>query len=63
MFEALEDMFTAITYFMERTPVIIFLSDGESVIQDQTVQDLCRSAVHLGFVFLRFTVCRTKKPL
>ncbi|KAG1848095.1 hypothetical protein DFJ58DRAFT_729994 [Suillus subalutaceus] len=32
----------------ERTPVIIFLSDGESPIEDQTVQDLCRAAVHLG---------------
>ncbi|KIJ07345.1 hypothetical protein PAXINDRAFT_90576 [Paxillus involutus ATCC 200175] len=28
----------------ERTPVIIFLSDGESHIQDQIVQALCRSA-------------------
>ncbi|KAG2136636.1 hypothetical protein DEU56DRAFT_857679 [Suillus clintonianus] len=32
----------------ERTPVIIFLSDGESPIEDQTVQDLCRAAVRLG---------------
>ncbi|KAG2116835.1 hypothetical protein DEU56DRAFT_984883 [Suillus clintonianus] len=31
-----------------RTPVIIFLSDGECSIADQTVQDLCRSAVRLG---------------
>ncbi|KAG2051772.1 hypothetical protein BDR06DRAFT_958570 [Suillus hirtellus] len=32
----------------ERTPVIIFLSDGESPIEDQIIQDLCRSAVRLG---------------
>lgn len=32
----------------ERTPVVIFLSDGECDVSDQTVQDLCRSAVHLG---------------
>ncbi|KAG2365210.1 hypothetical protein BDR07DRAFT_1399490 [Suillus spraguei] len=32
----------------ERSPIIIFLSDGECGIADQTVQDLCRSAVRLG---------------
>ncbi|KAG1809692.1 uncharacterized protein BJ212DRAFT_1379102 [Suillus subaureus] len=32
----------------ERTPVIIFLSDGECAIENQTVQDLCRAAVRLG---------------
>ncbi|KAG1848075.1 hypothetical protein DFJ58DRAFT_729977 [Suillus subalutaceus] len=32
----------------ERSPVIIFLSDGECNVADQTVQDLCRSAVRLG---------------
>ncbi|KAG1778913.1 hypothetical protein EV702DRAFT_1093073 [Suillus placidus] len=32
----------------ERSPVIIFLSDGECHIADQTIQDLCRSAVRLG---------------
>jgi len=32
----------------DRTPVVIFLSDGECNIEDQVVQDLCRSAVHLG---------------
>ncbi|EGN93599.1 hypothetical protein SERLA73DRAFT_145243 [Serpula lacrymans var. lacrymans S7.3] len=32
----------------ERTPVVIFLSDGECSISDVTVQDLCRSAVRLG---------------
>ncbi|KIK48596.1 hypothetical protein CY34DRAFT_798112 [Suillus luteus UH-Slu-Lm8-n1] len=32
----------------ERTPVVIFLSDGECPIENQTVQDLCRAAVHLG---------------
>jgi len=42
----------SITHFMERTPVVIFLSDGECTIEDKTVQDLCRSAVHLGCVLL-----------
>ncbi|KAI5994326.1 hypothetical protein EDD15DRAFT_2432753 [Pisolithus albus] len=32
----------------ERSPVIIFLSDGESRIANQTMQDLCRSSVRLG---------------
>ncbi|KAG1725515.1 hypothetical protein EDB19DRAFT_1643996 [Suillus lakei] len=32
----------------ERTPVVIFLSDGECHIADQATQDLCRSAVRLG---------------
>ncbi|KAG2340542.1 hypothetical protein BDR05DRAFT_937722 [Suillus weaverae] len=32
----------------ERSPVIIFLSDGEDYIPDQPIQDLCRSAVRLG---------------
>ncbi|KAI6101022.1 hypothetical protein EDD16DRAFT_1716799 [Pisolithus croceorrhizus] len=32
----------------ERSPVIIFLSDGESSIADQTMQGLCRSSVRLG---------------
>ncbi|KAI6020260.1 hypothetical protein BKA83DRAFT_674992 [Pisolithus microcarpus] len=32
----------------ERSPVIIFLSDGECGIADQTMQDLCRSSVRLG---------------
>jgi hypothetical protein len=32
----------------ERTPVIIFLSDGECEISDQTMQEFCQSAVDLG---------------
>ncbi|KAI9453843.1 hypothetical protein BJY52DRAFT_1418099 [Lactarius psammicola] len=32
----------------ERTPVMIFLSDGECSISDASVQDVCRSAVQLG---------------
>ncbi|KAI6035782.1 hypothetical protein EDC04DRAFT_2880315 [Pisolithus marmoratus] len=32
----------------ERSPVIIFLSDGESRFEDRTMQDLCRSSVRLG---------------
>lgn len=40
------------TYLMERTPVIIFLSDGECGVTDQTVQTLCRSALRLGSAIL-----------
>ncbi|KAN0136209.1 hypothetical protein V8E53_006069 [Lactarius tabidus] len=32
----------------ERTPVMIFLSDGECSVPDSSVQDVCRSAVQLG---------------
>lgn len=32
----------------ERTPVVIFLSDGQCPIENQAVQDLCRAAVRLG---------------
>ncbi|KAG1725513.1 hypothetical protein EDB19DRAFT_1644008 [Suillus lakei] len=32
----------------ERSPILIFLSDGQCRIADQPVQDLCRSAVRLG---------------
>ncbi|KAF9231331.1 hypothetical protein BU15DRAFT_68421 [Melanogaster broomeanus] len=32
----------------ERSPVIIFLSDGKCSIADVTMQDLCRTAVRLG---------------
>ncbi|KAI6027005.1 hypothetical protein EDC04DRAFT_3116261 [Pisolithus marmoratus] len=32
----------------ERSPVIIFLSDGECQIADETMQDLCRTSTRLG---------------
>lgn len=32
----------------ERSPVMIFLSDGECSVPDSSVQDVCRSAVQLG---------------
>ncbi|KAK0446849.1 hypothetical protein EV421DRAFT_1707267 [Armillaria borealis] len=32
----------------ERTPVVILLSDGECSVEDETVQDLCHTAVALG---------------
>ncbi|KAH8989296.1 hypothetical protein EDB92DRAFT_2003843 [Lactarius akahatsu] len=32
----------------ERTPVMIFLSDGECSVPDSSVQDVCRSAIQLG---------------
>ncbi|KAH9166548.1 hypothetical protein EDB89DRAFT_2232826 [Lactarius sanguifluus] len=36
------------TFTICRTPVIVFLSDGESSIQDMAVVDLCRSAIQHG---------------
>ena len=33
---------------MSRTPVVIFLSDGECSIADETMQDLCRRSIALG---------------
>ncbi|KAI9434837.1 hypothetical protein H4582DRAFT_1855657 [Lactarius indigo] len=36
----------------ERTPVMIFLSDGECSVPDSSVQDVCRSAVQLGRVVI-----------
>ena len=33
-----------------RTPVIIFLSDGEGHVRDEKIFDVCRSAVRQGFV-------------
>ena len=35
-----------------RTPVIIFLSDGECDLSDEVMYDLCRSAVRAGYVCL-----------
>ncbi|KAI0302863.1 hypothetical protein B0F90DRAFT_1713048 [Multifurca ochricompacta] len=32
----------------ERAPVMIFLSDGECSVHDESIQDLCRSAIQLG---------------
>ncbi|KAK0189051.1 hypothetical protein F5146DRAFT_693680 [Armillaria mellea] len=32
----------------ERIPVVIFLSDGECSVRDESVQDLCRAAIALG---------------
>ncbi|KAK0202722.1 hypothetical protein DFS33DRAFT_1436579 [Desarmillaria ectypa] len=32
----------------ERAPVVIFLSDGECSVRDESVQDLCRVAIALG---------------
>jgi hypothetical protein len=37
-----------------RTPVVIFLSDGEDHVNDEPIYDLCRSAVRQGFVDFRF---------
>jgi hypothetical protein len=35
-----------------RTPVVIFLSDGEDDVTDDPIYDICRSAVRQGFVDL-----------
>ena len=35
-----------------RTPIIIFLSDGQSHLSDEVMYDLCRSAVSAGYVYL-----------
>ncbi|KAJ7583113.1 hypothetical protein C8J56DRAFT_202132 [Mycena floridula] len=32
----------------DRTPIVIFLSDGECSVADETVRDLCRSSIALG---------------
>ena len=34
-----------------RTPVVIFLSDGEDNIADEPIYDICRGAVRQGFVW------------
>jgi len=33
-----------------RTPVLIFLSDGEDYVRDKPIYDICRGAVRQGFV-------------
>ncbi len=33
-----------------RTPIVIFLSDGEDNVSDEAIYDVCRSAVRQGFV-------------
>jgi hypothetical protein len=35
-----------------RTPVVIFLSDGEDNIRDEPIFDICRGAVRQGFVVI-----------
>ena len=35
-----------------RTPIIIFLSDGEDYVRDEATYDFCRGAVRQGFVDL-----------
>jgi len=51
----------------ERTPVVIFLSDGECGLTDATVYDLCRSAVRAGsalsFHAVSFGSNRKSRPL
>jgi hypothetical protein len=39
-----------------RTPVVIFLSDGESYIEDEHIFDLCYGAIRQGFVRWTFYV-------
>ena len=42
-----------------RTPVVIFLSDGENRIEDGPVYDICRSAVRQGCAKFRFLLLET----
>jgi hypothetical protein len=44
--------FTLYTDTHRRTPVVIFLSDGEDYMEDDPIYDICRSAVRQGFVDL-----------
>lgn len=37
-----------LTATIRRTPVMVFLSDGQCSIKDEVVTDLCRSAIRLG---------------
>jgi len=39
-----------LTWTQLRSPVVIFLSDGECNIQDTTIRTLCRAAISLGWV-------------
>ena len=34
-----------------RTPVVIFLSDGEDNIEDEPILEICHEAVRQGFVW------------
>ena len=46
-----------------RTPVIIFLSDGEDNVEDEPMFDLCRGAVRRGFVWLMFYISVTSNSM
>lgn len=35
-----------------RSPVVVFLSDGQSTVRDETVYDLCRTSIRLGYATL-----------
>jgi len=39
-----------LTFLLLRAPIMIFLSDGECSVTDNAIQDLCRTAVRLGWV-------------
>jgi len=41
-----------LTFLRFRTPIMIFLSDGECIVPDTDIQDLCHTAVGLGCVML-----------
>ncbi|KAI9460718.1 hypothetical protein F5148DRAFT_1377366 [Russula earlei] len=52
----------------ERTPVVIFLSDGEDYVEDDPIFEICRRAVQRGFVVFRFVPAilndgNTRRPL
>jgi hypothetical protein len=35
-----------------RSPVVVFLSDGQSAVRDETMYDLCRTSIRLGYAAL-----------
>lgn len=35
---------------------MIFLSDGECSVSDAAIQDLCRSAIRLGYLYMSLSV-------
>ena len=47
MFDTIKHILANIS---RRTPVVIFLSDGEDCVKDEAMYTICRSAASLGFV-------------
>jgi len=45
----MRDVIEQSTKILLRSPVIIFLSDGQCDIADRTIQNICRTSVQLGY--------------